>query len=176
LFLHYGVANLCRETIRLQCIQTTVYPREYWVIYRGPGFLALPSASYLSFSVFLLVAGRAYLWERGKGGGVGTRSQIIQHRVAWFSVSHSILSECAPSITNKQIRCNPQHSLPLFPPPSADCSQCHSGKFFGNLLTICIRNGLYLSLWPVLYACSILFAEMRTDLLSQLLLMDEASS
>ncbi len=42
-----------------------MYPREYGVIYRGPGFLAL--ASYLSFSVFLRVAGRAYLPERGGG-------------------------------------------------------------------------------------------------------------
>jgi hypothetical protein len=51
-----------------------VYPREYRVIYRGQGFLALPSASYLSFSVFLLVAGRAYLRERGGGGEGRTRS------------------------------------------------------------------------------------------------------
>ncbi len=56
---------------------------KYWVIYRGPGFLAvvwfgsspaplppaLPSAtaSCLSFAVFLCVAGRAYWRERGAG-------------------------------------------------------------------------------------------------------------
>ncbi len=35
---------------------------------------ALPSATCLSFSVFLCVAGRAYWKERGGGGGVGAKS------------------------------------------------------------------------------------------------------
>ncbi len=54
------------------------YTREYWMIYRGPGFLAvirllprpflrLMSASCLSYSVFLWDAGRAYWREKGVG-------------------------------------------------------------------------------------------------------------
>jgi hypothetical protein len=66
--------------------------REYWIIYRGPGFFAvvrigstptpspppLPSASCLSFSVFLFVAGRAYKRERGGGYRGWGRSQIMR--------------------------------------------------------------------------------------------------
>ncbi len=53
-----------------------VLTREYWMIYRGPGFLVvlwfdssptLPSASYLSFSVFLCVISRAYWGGKGVG-------------------------------------------------------------------------------------------------------------
>ncbi len=68
--------------------------REYWMIYRGPGFDAfvydlapvhplppppLPSASCLSSSAFLWVACRAYWRERGEGMG-WARSQIIRPR------------------------------------------------------------------------------------------------
>jgi hypothetical protein len=62
---------------------------EYWMMYRGTGFLAvvwfgsspipsplLPSASCLSFSIFLCVAVRAY-WREREGGWWG-RSQIIK--------------------------------------------------------------------------------------------------
>ncbi len=58
---------------------------EYWMIYRGPGFLPivlfgssptpfppLRSASCLSFSVFLCVAGRAY-WREKRGDGLGDK-------------------------------------------------------------------------------------------------------
>jgi hypothetical protein len=62
--------------------------REYWMIYRGLGFLIilllphpltppLPSEICLSFSVFLCVAGRASWREWGRGYG---RSQIIAPR------------------------------------------------------------------------------------------------
>jgi hypothetical protein len=59
------------------------FSREYWMIYRAPSFLAVvwfgssptpfpipfPSASCLSFSVFLCVAGRACWRERGRARG-----------------------------------------------------------------------------------------------------------
>ncbi len=56
--------------------------REYWMIYRGPGFLAVVlfgSSPFrrLSFSVFLCFAGRAY-WRAGRG--VWQRSQILPWR------------------------------------------------------------------------------------------------
>jgi hypothetical protein len=61
--------------------QTWWFSREDWIIYRGPGYLAvvwfgskpapfplpLLSANCLSFSVFLCVFGRAYWQERGRG-------------------------------------------------------------------------------------------------------------
>ncbi len=72
--LTINVRSLC-------CFSATI--REYWMIYRGPGFLAvvsfgppcptpppplsLPLASCLSFSVFLCVADQAF-WVRGWEG------------------------------------------------------------------------------------------------------------
>ena len=50
----------------------------------------LPSASCLSFSVFLCVAGRAYWRERRVGGGDGAKS--CDGEKAWSSINHSILS------------------------------------------------------------------------------------
>jgi len=57
------------------------------MIYRGPSFLAvvrfsstptpslpLPSANCLFFLVILCIAGPAYCWERGGGGGRGAES------------------------------------------------------------------------------------------------------
>ncbi len=71
---------------------TNSWPGEYWLIYRGSGFLAFiwygssptpylpfPTTNCLSFSVFLCVAGRAHWQERGGAGGLG-RSQIIRLR------------------------------------------------------------------------------------------------
>ncbi len=84
--------------------ETNMYIREYWMIYRWPGFLAvirfgsvhntsptLPSVICLSFSVFLCVAGPAYCREGGRGAG--TRRQIIRPRKAWPSISHSLLPD-----------------------------------------------------------------------------------
>ncbi len=71
--------------------------REYWIICRGPGFLAvvwfgssptlspLPSASCLSFSILLCVASRAYWRERG-----WSRSQTYDGEKVWSSINHSI--------------------------------------------------------------------------------------
>ncbi len=61
----------------LELVPSPVHqPREYWMIYRGSDFLSrmtwplyrplLPSASWLSFSVFLCVFSRAYWRERGE--------------------------------------------------------------------------------------------------------------
>jgi hypothetical protein len=51
-------------------------PREYWMIYRGPGFLAvvwfgssppLPTSPVSNLFLFLSIAGRAFWRERGDG-------------------------------------------------------------------------------------------------------------
>jgi hypothetical protein len=78
--------------------------REYWMIYRGPGFShcrriwllsctpcpPLPSVSCLSFSVFLCDAGRAYWEERLEGGGGGAKSSYDCE--TWSSINNSVLS------------------------------------------------------------------------------------
>ncbi len=73
------------------------------MIYREQGFLAVvcfgssptpspsPVSKFLSLSVFLCVAGRAYWLERGDvGGGGGAKS--YDGEKAWSSINHSILS------------------------------------------------------------------------------------
>ncbi len=73
--------------------------REYGMIYRWPGFLAvewfssspsppllLRSSSCLSFSVYLCVAVRAYWRERG-----GRELKLYAGKKAWSSTNHSIL-------------------------------------------------------------------------------------
>ncbi len=76
--------------------------RDYWTIYRGPGFLAvvrldwlLPYPSPLSsqqvVSLFQSswVAYRAYWWERGMGGGA--RYKSYDSEKSWSSINHAIL-------------------------------------------------------------------------------------
>ncbi len=78
-------SHLCRIRGRPGRSTATSVSRVYWMIYRGRGFLAvvgmirllahphlssLPSATCLSFSVFLFIAGRDYWREGGGGGGV----------------------------------------------------------------------------------------------------------
>ncbi len=83
------------------------------MIYRGPGSLAvlwsgsspalsppLPSVSCLSFSVFLCVAGWAYLRESNGDSGGGAKS--YDSKKAWSSISHSILFEDGGRILNPQ--------------------------------------------------------------------------
>jgi hypothetical protein len=81
-------------------------PREYWVIYRGLGFLVvvwfgspptpfppLLSASCLSLSVFLCDAGRAYWRKKGGRGWPGGRgAKSYDHENALPSINHLILS------------------------------------------------------------------------------------
>ncbi len=75
----YGF-NLFRPKRRARIYR--VHGREYWMVYSRPNFLRsydsaprpapsppLLSASWLSFSFFLCVAGRTYWRERGGGGG-----------------------------------------------------------------------------------------------------------
>ncbi len=71
-------------------VERTALNREYWMIYRGPGFQSrviwllphplplLPSVSCLAFSVSLCFGGRAYWQERG--GGRRGRSQSVRRR------------------------------------------------------------------------------------------------
>ncbi len=54
-----------------------------------PLYPPLPTASCLSFSVFLCVAGQAY-WRGGEGFG-GTKS--YDGEKSWSSINHSVLSE-----------------------------------------------------------------------------------
>jgi hypothetical protein len=72
--------------------------------YRGPGFLStprlppftpLPSASCLSFSVILYVAGRELTFE-GAWGGQGDES--YDSAKAWPSIIYSILSAQQPFV------------------------------------------------------------------------------
>ena len=96
--------RLRRPTRLLQGLPRQVSPpREYWMSYRGPGFLPvvwfgstptpfphLPSASCLSFSVFLYVAGQIYWWERGEGVGWGAKSEVgTSDRIGIFRFSDS---------------------------------------------------------------------------------------
>jgi hypothetical protein len=80
------------------------YTGEYWMIYRGPGFLGavwfdssptpyppLQSASCLSFPVILCVPNRAHWRERWVGGG-GREAKSDDCEEVWPSINHSILS------------------------------------------------------------------------------------
>ncbi len=60
-----------------------------WLLFRP--IPPLPSASCLSFSVFLCVAGQAYWRESGGEGGRGG-AKSYHHEKAWFSINHSILT------------------------------------------------------------------------------------
>ncbi len=60
------------------------------VVQLSPGPTRSPSASCLSFSVFLSVAGRAYWRESGVRGWGGSKS--YDRKKAWPFVNHSILS------------------------------------------------------------------------------------
>ncbi len=94
--------------------------REYWMIYRGPGFLAvvwigsstspspkpLPSATCLSFSVFLCDAGRAYRRERGRKGW--ERSQIIPWRE---SLVHPVCLKCKFTIVFSESSFKREHII-----------------------------------------------------------------
>ncbi len=81
-----------------------ICPREYWMIYEGPGFLAvawfgssptpfppLPSASCLYFSVFLCRVSAVELTDGRGGSGRGAKSD--HRKKAWPSTNHSILSD-----------------------------------------------------------------------------------
>ncbi len=77
---------------------------EYWMIYRRPGFLAfvwfgssptpspLPSASRISFSVFLCVADSPVELTDGRGGGGGGGAKLHDSEKALSTIYHSILS------------------------------------------------------------------------------------
>jgi hypothetical protein len=85
--------------------------RECWIIYSGPGFLAvrrmiwllppLPSVSCLSFSVFLCVAFRAYWHWRGWG-----RSQAFDGQKAWSSINYSIPSGWPSAVASEPVFVN----------------------------------------------------------------------
>ncbi len=75
--------------------------REYWMIRKGQTLLAvvwfdsyptpfppLLSASCLSFSDFLCIAGQAY-WRKGGGGG----AKSSEREKAWSFINHSIISD-----------------------------------------------------------------------------------
>ncbi len=84
-----------------------------FLLFRGLGFLAvvwfgssptpfppLPSASCLSFTVFLCVAVRAYWRERGRGAGA--RSQIIRPQES-LALYNSFNTLCFRSLQNNQL-------------------------------------------------------------------------
>ncbi len=87
----------CNAAILTQIGKNSRNLKEYWMIYRGPGFLAvlfgssppprpsLLSRSYISFAVFPSVASRD---TDGRGGAISYDGEK-----AWFSINHSILSD-----------------------------------------------------------------------------------
>ncbi len=86
-------------------LSSSHHPREYWIIYRGPGFLAvvwfgslltfshhpLPSVSCLSYLVWLVCRRSSLLTEGGEGGGRVTKSYNCEK--AWPSINHLILAD-----------------------------------------------------------------------------------
>jgi len=98
--------------ILLYCKTESTYRMIYW----GPSFLAvlwfgstptphppLPSASYLSFSVFLCVAGRAHWPERGEGVH-GRAAKSYEREKACSSINHSLGTLCFTLANNFMFR------------------------------------------------------------------------
>ncbi len=75
-----------------------VLGREDWMIFRGPGFLAVIcfGSTPTSFSVFLCVAGRAYWQEIGGRGWVGSRIIRPEESPALYKSLNNIWSVEAP--------------------------------------------------------------------------------
>jgi hypothetical protein len=82
---------------------------EYWMIYRGPGFLAvvwfgstptsfppLPSPTCFSFSVLLCVASPAYWGERGRAWSRIIRPQKSWALYKWFNTLSSSWRQVLP--------------------------------------------------------------------------------
>ncbi len=75
--------NILYESIELFVEDQAFLPSNDWLLPPSP---PLPSASCLSFLVFLCVASRFYWWESGGGA----KSYDIE--ISWSSIYHSILS------------------------------------------------------------------------------------
>jgi hypothetical protein len=93
--LHLYNIRICRqwkaESIECFFVDDQAFLKSYDSSHRPPPSpfpLQFPSARCLSFSVFLCVAGRACWWERRRGRG----AKSYDHRKAWSSTNHSILS------------------------------------------------------------------------------------
>ncbi len=88
-FTYYGM-----QAVLIFLCENIHWSRYYWMVYIGPSFLAvvwfgspphplpppLPSASCLSFSVFLCVAYRAYWRERSGKGVIRRRESLILYK------------------------------------------------------------------------------------------------
>ncbi len=90
------ISIACSSAWRLETESPRVTRREYWMTYRGPGFLAVvrfgssPTSSVslpiaICLSVFLCFVDRAYWQERGGGDGEGAKSYGGEK--AWSSKS-----------------------------------------------------------------------------------------
>ncbi len=97
----------CHKIFVFRLLSWIVLSREYRMIYRGPGFLAVvrcgsspalsPLPSFCNLSLFLSLPARcqsSFLTEEvgdwGGGGGRGAKS--YDGEKAWSSINHSILS------------------------------------------------------------------------------------
>ncbi len=128
-------STIC-NTMFPQTVLLYICNREYWIIQRGPGFLAvvwygsspiplyppLPSASCLSFSVLLRVAGWTYWRERRDEVGEEPYHHIIRRRES-LVLCKSFNTLCISTLyktTNRWIRAH----------YSADfCSESRIGNF-----------------------------------------------
>jgi hypothetical protein len=101
--------------------------RKYWMIIRGPGFLEVvwfgsspsPSASCLSFSVFLCVAGRVYWQQRGEGEGKEPNHMTARKpgplQMSQYSLSRAMGDAWWVQDFNYSMYCSPDiHSLIIF--------------------------------------------------------------
>ncbi len=94
--------NLCvrSHTCVNVCLHCTL-PREYWMIYRGPGFLEdemiwlLPHHLSRQLVVSLSQSPCVSLVELTNGTGNGGGAQSYDGEKAWSSINHSLLSGSA---------------------------------------------------------------------------------
>ncbi len=106
-----------------------------------PSSSLLPSASCLSLSVFLGVAGRAFWREKGEGGG---GAKLYDLEKAWPSINHSILS--ARSLLNFLFIKNKNFSERTWTEQiilGLDVCLCQTGHFlscFDSFAAVCLHT------------------------------------
>ncbi len=98
-----------------------VHTREYWMIYRRPGFLAVvwfgsspTPLSHEQVSLFLslpVCCRSSLLTGEGERGGRGTWTKLYDREKAWHSINQSILSGPQSLVTPLQVTFHQGFSL-----------------------------------------------------------------